>query len=253
MGAGVLWTHRESAGLRFLDEDSHSARRERRLDNAPRGAVTSQRTAALGDSSTENARSCGNRWRRLVGDHIAPLAPGLHFCAPRVPTIERDELLRLLRRDHRELEMALMELASPDLQLPQRRTILDGVRLMIAAHGAAEDIVVYAAFARIPATQALQLLVEQARVAHDQLDAILARLLATPVASPAWFDLVHLLRLRAEAHASREENDLLPALCAAVPPDLYRSLAGAFATERLRQLAMLQPSAPIVLPADARV
>ena len=170
-----------------------------------------------------------------------------------MPSIDRDELMRLLRRDHRELEMALMELASPDLQLPQRRTILDGVRLMIAAHGAAEDIVVYAAFARIAATPALRLLVEQARIAHDQLDAILARMLATPIGTSAWLDMVHLLRIRAEAHAAREENDLVPALRAAISAELYRSLAGAFATERLRQLAMLQPSAPIVLPVGARV
>jgi hypothetical protein len=165
-----------------------------------------------------------------------------------MPMIERDELLRLLARDHRELEMALLELTGPDLQLPQRRTILDGVRLGLAAHGAAEDIVVYAALGRIPQAAALEVLIEQARTAHDELDAMLARLLLTPVGTPDWVDLVHTLRLRAQAHAAREEHDLVPVLRGALAPDAYRSLAGGFATERLRQLSMLQPSAPIMLP-----
>jgi hypothetical protein len=164
--------------------------------------------------------------------------------------IERDELLRLIRRDHRELEMSLMELVATDLSPRQRRTILDGVRLGLESHGAAEDIVVYSAFARIPTTPALQCLIEQARVAHAEMDGMLANLLSTPMSSPEWIEHVHMLRLRAEAHAAREENDLMPVLKAALAPELYRALAGAFATERLRQLSTLQPSAPITMPLE---
>jgi Hemerythrin HHE cation binding domain len=165
-------------------------------------------------------------------------------------TIERDELLRLLRRDHRELEMGLLELVSPDLGAAQRRQILDGVRLGLEAHGAAEDIVVYPAFARIATSSGLQCLIEQARTAHGELDDMFARLLATPMTSSDWSERVHMLRLRAEALAAREENDLIPQLRTALAPELYRSLAGAFATERLRQLSMLQPSAPIAMPLE---
>lgn len=35
-------------------------------------------------------------------------------------------------------------------------------------------------------------------------------------------------------------------------PAVYGSLAGMFATERLKQLAMLQPSMPIVMPPQLR-
>jgi hypothetical protein len=45
----------------------------------------------------------------------------------------------------------------------------------------------------------------------------------------------------------REELELLPALRFHAPRELYAGLAGAFATERLRQLAMLQPSAPVYI------
>jgi hypothetical protein len=164
-------------------------------------------------------------------------------------TLERDELLRLVRRDHREVEMALIELVAPDLRTDQRRQILDGARLGIDAHGAAEDIVVYGALDRV-ATGHVAGLVILARAAHVELDEMLGHVLATPLGTPDWFELVHMLRLRAESHAAREENELVPFLRGTLPPVEYRALAGAFATERLRQLSMLQPSAPVTLPVE---
>ena len=143
-----------------------------------------------------------------------------------------------------------MELVSPDLSVRQRRHILDGVRLGMESHGTAEDIVVYPAFARIPSSSGLKCLIEQARLAHAEMDGMLSSILTIPM-SAAWLDAVHMLRLRAEAHAAREEHDLLPMLRAALSPDLYRSLAGAFATERLKQLSMMQPSAPIAVALEA--
>jgi hypothetical protein len=46
-------------------------------------------------------------------------------------------------------------------------------------------------------------------------------------------------------HAEQEQRELVPALRCHAPEELYAKLAGAFATERLRQLSMLQPSAPL--------
>jgi len=165
---------------------------------------------------------------------------------------ERDELLRLLRRDHRELEMSLIELVAADLSLEQRRQILDGARLGLEAHGAAEDIVVYPAFERCAALGDLALQIELARATHAELDRMLSQILTTPMASPDWYEHVHMLRLRAEAHAAREENLLVPRLREALSATDYRALAGAFATERLKQLAMLQPSAPVMMPLELR-
>jgi hypothetical protein len=61
----------------------------------------------------------------------------------------------------------------------------------------------------------------------------------------AWRDRAYQLRELVRYHAAQEEESLLPALRSHAPREVYDSLAGAFATERLRQLAMLQPSAPL--------
>jgi plasmid stability protein len=79
---------------------------------------------------------------------------------------------------------------------------------------------------------------------------MLGHVLATPIASADWYELVHMLRIRAEAHAAREENELVPFLRDGLSAAEYRGLAGAFATERLRQLSMLQPSAPVTMPRE---
>ncbi|HEX7836912.1 MAG TPA: hypothetical protein VF469_05585, partial [Kofleriaceae bacterium] len=63
-----------------------------------------------------------------------------------------------------------------------------------------------------------------------------------------WRDRALHLRELVRRHAVQEEIELLPALRRHAPRQLYEELAGAFATERLRQLAMLQPSAPLCLP-----
>ena len=167
--------------------------------------------------------------------------------------IERDELLRLLRRDHRELEMALIELTSPDLPRPQRATILDGIRLGLLSHGAAEDLVVYGAVEKIPTTSEIRRLVEQARAAHDELERMLAHLLSTPMSPTELGDYVRLMRRRAETHAAREENELIPLLRASLSRDAYRGLARAYTAERFRQLSMLEPSAPKAIFFEARL
>jgi hypothetical protein len=66
-----------------------------------------------------------------------------------------------------------------------------------------------------------------------------------------WKDRAHRLRDLVYEHAVQEERNVIPAL-REIAASIYESLAGTFATERLRQLAMLQPSAPIVVPDLAR-
>ena len=66
-----------------------------------------------------------------------------------------------------------------------------------------------------------------------------------PVVS-MWRDAALYLRDLVHEHADHEENRILPAI-REVMPRVYEALAGEFATERLRQLAQLQPSGPFVL------
>jgi hypothetical protein len=161
------------------------------------------------------------------------------------------DFLTLLRRDHHDLERALDELLDPGATLVEIRSALDGLRLGLTAHAEAEDIVLYGALVRAGAGPELEALVEEARAAHVAQEGALAALVCAPPGSATWRDrALHLRRLVID-HASWEEGHLLAAIRLAAP-GVYAELAGAFATERLRQLAMLQPSAPIYMPGLAQ-
>jgi hypothetical protein len=155
-------------------------------------------------------------------------------------------LFDLLRRDHRDIVLALTELASGELTAAQRRVVLDGIRLGILAHAEAEDIVVYAAFARIDATPALRTIIDRARRTHVEIETALAALIITPLADRRWLLRVDELLLRFQAHAREEEERLIPILAEAIPPELYRALAAAYATERLKSLAGQPLTGPVL-------
>jgi hypothetical protein len=152
------------------------------------------------------------------------------------------DFLTLLRRDHGDLQQELTQLLDPIATVSQLRSALDGVRLGLTAHAEAEDIVL----ARFEAIAALEGLVRLARGAHLAQEGALSALVTARPGSLAWRDRAYHLRELVQSHAEQEEQHLLPAL-RAYSPRMYETLAGAFATERLRQLAMLQPSAPLSL------
>lgn len=161
------------------------------------------------------------------------------------------DFLTLLRRDHSDLQKELTQLLDPTATIAQLRSSLDGVRLGLTAHAEAEDIVL----ARFEVIPELQVIIEQARAAHLAQEGALSALVASRPGTAAWRDRAQHLRELVHHHAQQEADFLLPALRQHAPEQDVASLAGAFATERLRQLAMLQPSAPVFLPftiAEAR-
>jgi len=159
------------------------------------------------------------------------------------------DFLTLVRRDHVDLQKELTQLLDPTTPVAELRQSLDGVRLGLTAHAEAEDIVL----GRFDTIAALEIQVAQARAAHLAQEGALASLVSSPPGSRTWRDCAYHLRELVGYHAAQEETYLLPAL-RRVAPRLYDGMAGAFATERLRQLAMLQPSAPIcVIDLDALV
>jgi hypothetical protein len=91
-------------------------------------------------------------------------------------------------------------------------------------------------------------LLAQARAAHLAQEGALSALVTSRPGTAHWRDRAHHLRELVHHHAAHEENYLLPALRQHAGEDDVARLAGAFATERLRQLAMLQPSAPVFMP-----
>lgn len=148
------------------------------------------------------------------------------------------DFLTLLRRDHTELQDELTQLLDPSASIEELRTALDGVRLGLIAHAEAEDIVL-GAFELLPA---LEILIAQARAAHLVQERALTNLVCARPQTSVWRDRAYQLRELVAYHAGQEEKYLLPALRHHVPADHYRKLAGSFATQRLRQFAMLQPS-----------
>jgi len=156
------------------------------------------------------------------------------------------DFLMLLQRDHRDLEAGLDELLRANTVV-QIRSVLDGVRLGLTAHAEAEDIVLYGALVAAGTPGELGDLIGQARSAHLAQEGALSYLVCATPGSREWRDRARKLRDLVHGHAFHEEQEVLPAI-RRLAPTVYEGLAGSFATERLRQLAMLQPSLPIVVP-----
>lgn len=150
------------------------------------------------------------------------------------------ELSTLLGRDHADLQSELTRLLDPTACLAELRTALDGVRLGLTAHAEAEDIVL-GRFERDPE---LECFVLQTRAAHLAQESALAALVTMRHGTSAWRDRIHHLRDLVRYHDGHE-GELMARLRR---HPAYRELAGAFATERLRQLALLQPSVPVYVP-----
>jgi hypothetical protein len=161
------------------------------------------------------------------------------------------DILTLLRRDHEDLDRGLTALLDSTASIGQIRTALDGVRLGLTAHAEAEDIVFHSSITRCIAARALELVVEEASQAHHLQEVALAALVCAPLGSAAWYDNAAWLRDLVKEHATYEEEAVLPAI-KELAPEIYPTLAGRFATERLRQLSMLAPSAPMYVPALIR-
>ncbi len=156
------------------------------------------------------------------------------------------DILTLLRRDHEDLDQGLFTLLDRSRSIGQVRTALDGVRLGLTAHAEAEDIVFSIAIQRSPARGVLQAVVDEAAQAHRRQELALAALVCTRLGTDEWYQRATLLRGLLGHHVTHEETVVLPAI-RELAPDVYPGLAGKFATERLRQLSMLLPSAPVYI------
>lgn len=156
------------------------------------------------------------------------------------------DFLMLLQRDHHDLETGLDELLQATT-VAQLRSVLDGIRLGLTAHAEAEDIVLHGALVQAGTPDMLDDLIGQARLAHLAQEGALSYLVCATPGSPTWRDSARKLRELVHSHALYEEGRVVPAI-RELAPTVYETLAGSFATERLRQLAMLQPSVPIFVP-----
>jgi len=114
------------------------------------------------------------------------------------------------------------------------------------AHAEAEDIVVYHALMRFAPSSVLVGLIKAGHGAHIAQEGALASLVTQRPCTALWRERATVLRDLVVRHASHEEEVILPALRREAPAPVWTTLAGEFATERLVQLGMLAPSAPIM-------
>jgi hypothetical protein len=179
---------------------------------------------------------------------LAPVTLGTDECEGihTARTLLMTDFLTLLQRDHHDLETGLDELLQATT-LAELRSALDGVRLGLTAHAEAEDIVLHGALLQAGSPRVLEELVGHARSAHLTQEGALAYLLCAKPGTHEWQERAQRLHDLVHGHAAYEEKYVVPAI-RELAPTVYESLAGSFATERLRQLAMLQPSAPIFVP-----
>jgi len=159
------------------------------------------------------------------------------------------DFLTLLRRDHTDLHRELTSLIDPDATTRELRSALDGVRLGLTAHAGAEDLVL----GRIDEVPALRVVLAQTRRAHLAQEGALASLVAAMPRTRTWLQRALHLRELLECHMEHLERHLASALREHLPGGAYAALAGAFATERLRQLTTLAPSGPVLSIPPARV
>jgi hypothetical protein len=157
--------------------------------------------------------------------------------------------LQLLRRDHDELEHGLRALVRP--RTSELRTVLDGVRLGLLAHVEAEDIVAEVLVDGGDQPRLARAFAVRRADHRDQERALGALLRSTPGTS-LWRDRALYLIGLVRQHRVASEIALAAALDREVGSERGARLAGAYATERMRQLGMLMPSGPIVVPEELR-
>lgn len=152
------------------------------------------------------------------------------------------ELGTLLRGDHFEIDRALRAVLAPTATETDLRTALDGLRLGFTAHAEAEAALLRPRLDRTRTPSALYFLIAQTFAAHLAQEQALAALCMARPGTPTWHDRATYMRELVRHHTDHEEACVMPALRDYVGAE-YASMAGDYATERLRALTRLAPVA----------
>jgi hypothetical protein len=145
------------------------------------------------------------------------------------------EFLDLIHREHAELEQHLALLTLPSTESGQLRASLDAVVLGLTAHAEAELIALQPFCCVTP----LQTLIAEIDAEHLAQEGALSALICAPLGTPCSRERAETLSELVHQHAVKEERYLPAAIRMHAGPEAYAMLAGTYATERLRQLAML--------------
>jgi hypothetical protein len=120
------------------------------------------------------------------------------------------------------------------------RGALDGLRIGFAAHADGEAFALRTLVETCQGPPALDFLVSQVVAAHLAQEGALSALSTLRPGTTSWRDQVRHLEAMMRDHDEHHAACVIPALEDHVPATLYAALPGAYATERLRALAMMQ-------------
>lgn len=152
------------------------------------------------------------------------------------------DVCALVRRDHEDLDRALIAMVDPLTPPAELSNLLDVFRLALAVHSAAEANVMDALLEWGGSPRTLGILSMQTRVEHAAQRAAAESLAMLRPASIAWYSHALELRVLVLDHSSRAEH-ARSTLESNVPVAIQQGLAGAYATQRMRILASTSPIA----------
>jgi hypothetical protein len=147
----------------------------------------------------------------------------------------------LVRRDHDDLDRALVVMADPTTATDELAPLLDIFRLALSVHVAAEAKVFATLLEAVARPDALRRVVAEAREEHAEQHRLVDALGAARPGSERWYALVLELRVLVLDHATRAE--LARWTLQDLEPLVHRRLAHDYATERMRVLARTSPMA----------
>jgi hypothetical protein len=152
------------------------------------------------------------------------------------------DVCALVRRDHEDLDRALVAMVDPLTPPAELSNLLDVFRLALAVHSAAEANVMDALLQRAGSPRTLSILAMQTRVEHVAQRAAAESLSLIRPASIAWYSHALELRVLVLDHGSRSDH-MRWTLQEHLPTSLQEGLAGEYATHRMRVLASTSPLA----------
>lgn len=150
------------------------------------------------------------------------------------------DLCGLVRRDHEDLDRALLAMVEPHKTRETLLGLLNGARLALSAHIEAETEVMQVFMTRSPSRLGMRKHLDEIASQHRAQDAALHAIRNTSPGTTSWYFRVVELRVLVLDHASREPY-LRAALSEHISDEDNRQLARDYATERLRQLALMYP------------
>jgi len=146
------------------------------------------------------------------------------------------DVTSIIENDHREVERLFAAYAAA-ATTEEKDRLVDEIRLGLAPHAVAEEILVYPALRRVVEDGQEQ--ASHAIDEHQEIKRILSELDKMSSDDPLRDEKVVELQRAVEHHVEEEEGDLLPSLRAAVDPQRLEQMGEMF--ERMKPLLPTHP------------